>query len=42
MRLFRYGTPNEKPFTEEEQKYHDILQSSIDEDIKVLASLSRI
>ena len=38
MGLFRYETPNEKPFTEEEQKYHDILQSSIHEDIKVLAT----
>lgn len=34
MGLFRIGIPSEKPLTEEEQRYLDIIEKSIDEDIK--------
>lgn len=34
MGLFRIGIPSEKPLTEEEQRYSDIIEKSIDEDIK--------
>lgn len=34
MDLFRIGTPSEKPLTEEEQRYLDIIEESIYEDLK--------
>ena len=34
MDLFRIGTPSEKPLTEEEQRYLDIIEKSIYEDLK--------
>lgn len=34
MGLFRVGIPSEKPFTKEEQIYYDIIQSSIDDDLR--------
>ena len=34
MGLFRIGIPSEKPLTEEEQRYSDIIEKSIDEDLK--------
>lgn len=34
MDLFRIGIPSEKPLTEEEQRYSDIIEKSIDEDLK--------
>ena len=34
MGLFRMGLPSEKPLTEEEQRYSDIIENSIHEDIK--------
>lgn len=32
--LFRIGIPSEKPFTKEEQIYYDIIQRSIDDDLR--------
>lgn len=34
MDLFRIGIPSEKPLSEEEQRYSDIIEKSIDEDLK--------
>ena len=34
MGLFGMGIPSEKPLTKEEQRYSDIIEKSIDEDIK--------
>lgn len=34
MRLFRIGLPSEKPLTEEEQRYSEIIENSINKDME--------